>query len=120
MLLASLLLSNPTTWSPIELSRLLALIATLGVYELILVLLAVFLIVKRGLARDAIIILILEAFFLADVGFLDSEIYQHGLKIGLFVSAILMLLTVGKFGCGVRDTSHSTTVSCVTHSPAPL
>ena len=37
MLLACLLLSNTTTWSPIAFSRLAGLIATLGVYELLLV-----------------------------------------------------------------------------------
>src|SRR5690349_21490416 len=60
MLFGCLALTNSTSWSPIKLQRILILTATLNFYELLLIGLALFLIVRRGLRRDAMILLILE------------------------------------------------------------
>ena len=96
MLFGCIALTNSSSWSPIRLNRLLILIATLNFYELLLVGLALFLIVKRGLRRDGTILLILEAFFLVDVTFLNSEIFSTNLRIGLIVNALLFLLAIVK------------------------
>src|SRR5689334_18863840 len=71
MLFGCIALTNSSSWSPIKLQRLLILTATLNFYELLLIGLALFLIVRRGLWRDGAILLILEAFFLVDVTFLN-------------------------------------------------
>ncbi|MGN6724288.1 MAG: hypothetical protein ACTHLZ_00065 [Tepidisphaeraceae bacterium] len=95
MLLGCLLLSNTMTWSPIALRKLLILIATLNVYELLLVGLGLYLIVKRNIARDGLMLLALEALFIVDVGFLNSELYQESLPVGLAVNlGLLALVTV--------------------------
>lgn len=102
MLCACLLLSNTTTWSPIALHKLLGLIGTLSLYELMLVGLGLLLIGRRSHPRDGVMILILEAFFLADVGFLASEAYQESLTAGLLVSSALMALAILKIGAIFR------------------
>ena len=68
MLGGCLALTNSLSWSPIRLQRLVALVITLNVYELILIGLALFLIVKRRLARDGTILLMLEAAKLSSEG----------------------------------------------------
>ena len=92
MLLGCLLLSNTMTWSPIALRKLLILIATLNVYELLLVGLGLYLIVKRTIASDGLMLLALEALFIVDVGFLNSELYQESLPVGLAVNLGLLAL----------------------------
>ena len=82
MLLACLLLSNTTTWSPIAARKLVMLIVTLNLYELLIVALGLFLIVKRDHARDGLKLLCVEAVFLADVRFLNSELYTESLRLG--------------------------------------
>src|SRR5688572_33432018 len=74
MLLGIFVLNDSLDWSPLPQDHLLILIATLDVYELALVVLAVVLL-RRGLLRDGMFLLFLEAFFLADAGFLNMEIF---------------------------------------------
>src|SRR5580765_4984854 len=76
MLFGCVALTNSSSWTSIRLNRLLILTATLNFYEVLLIGLAVFLIVHRKLRRDGMILLILEAFFLVDVTFLNSEIFS--------------------------------------------
>ena len=90
MLLACLLLSNTTTWSPIAARKLVMLIVTLNVYELLLVGLGLYLITRRNHLRDGVMLLVLEAVFLADVGFLNSELYTESLQAGLVVNGVLL------------------------------
>ena len=92
MLLACLLLSNTTTWSPIAARKLVMLIVTLNIYELLIVALGLFLIVKRDHGRDGLKLLCVEAVFLADVGFLNSELYTESLRLGLIVNAVLLVV----------------------------
>ena len=68
MLFGLFALNDSLDWSPLPHGNLLTLIVTLNVYEAILVALAVFLL-RRGVLRDAMWLMLLEAFFLADVGF---------------------------------------------------
>lgn len=95
MLLGIFVLNNSLTWSPLPQHNLLVLIATLNVYELALVGLAIVL-MRRGLMRDGMFLLLLEAFFLADAGFLNMEVFTTDPVTGLIVNAILFGLAVIK------------------------
>jgi hypothetical protein len=95
MLFGIFALNNSLTWSPLPLRRLLTMIVTLNLYELILIGLAVFL-MRRGIRRDALLLLIVEAFFLADVGFLNMEVFTTSAKIGLLVNAFVLVAAVVK------------------------
>src|SRR5438093_12615781 len=96
MLGGCLALTNSLSWSPIPLRRVMVLVITLNIYELMLIALAIFLIAKRRLTRDGTILLMLEAFFLVDVTFLNSELFTASLRVGTIVNAILLLLAIVK------------------------
>jgi hypothetical protein len=81
MLLGIFVLNDSLDWSPLPEDNLLILIGTLNVYELALVILAAVLL-RRGLVRDGMFLLFLEAFFLADAGFLNMEIFTSDPWIG--------------------------------------
>jgi hypothetical protein len=95
MLLGIFVLNNSLTWSPLPQHNLLVLIATLNVYELALVGLAIVL-MRRGLMRDGMFLLLLEAFFMADAGFLNMEVFTTDPVTGLIVNGILFGLAVVK------------------------
>ena len=76
-------------------SQLLTMILTLNIYEAMLIGLAVFLL-RRGIKRDAMILLIIEAFFLADVGFLNMEVFARSPWIGLVVNTFVLAAAVIK------------------------
>ncbi len=88
-------LNNSLDWSPLPVGNVLILIATLNVYEMLLIGLAVFL-HQRGVRRDATVLLVIEAFFLVDAGFLNSEILTQDLVVGLIVNALLLVLAAAK------------------------
>ena len=96
MLLACLLLGNTMTWSPIGVDRIMMLIGVLNVYELLLVALGLYLIARRGLVRDGVMLLVFEAFFVVDVGFLNSEVYQQSQFLGEITNAVLLAFIAGK------------------------
>src|SRR6476469_5495271 len=85
MLFGIFALNDSLDWSPIALKKLLTMIVTLNVYEAAVIALAVFLL-RRNIRRDALLLLIVEAFFLADVGFLNMEVFATNAKIGLLVN----------------------------------
>ena len=95
MLFGIFALNDSLDWSPIPLKKLLTMIVTLNVYELAVIGLAVFL-MKRNIRRDALLLLIVEAFFLADVGFLNMEIFTVSARIGLLVNAFVLAAAVFK------------------------
>lgn len=95
MLFGVFALNDSLDWSPIGLRRLLTMIVTLNVYELAVIGLAVFL-MRRGIRRDSLMLLIVEAFFLADVGFLNMEVFATNVKVGLLVNAIVFAAAVVK------------------------
>ncbi|MGB7161243.1 MAG: hypothetical protein WBD40_24505 [Tepidisphaeraceae bacterium] len=95
MLLGIFVLNDSLDWSPLPRNNLLILIATLNVYELALVGLAVVLL-RRGILRDGMFLLFLEAFFLADAGFLNMEVFTDDPATGLVVNAVLFALAVMK------------------------
>lgn len=96
MLGGCLAITNSLSWSSIPIGRLLTLIGTLNLYEAALIALAFYLIRRRQLARDGLILLVLEAFFLIDITFLNAEIVTSRLGLGLLVNAVLFVAAVAK------------------------
>ncbi len=96
MLAGSLALTNSLSWSPVPLRRILSLTLAVNFYELLLVALGLFLIVRRNARRDGSILLILEAFFLVDVAFLNSELFTISPWVGLLVNALVFILVALK------------------------
>lgn len=96
MLLGMLALSNTTTWNPVPLSRLVTLLVTLQVYELVALGIGVFLYRKLGPRRDAVQLLVLVLLFAVDVSFLMSEIATDRLLVGSLVSGGLLALALVK------------------------
>jgi hypothetical protein len=95
MLFGVFAMNDSLDWSPIPLHQLLTMIVTLNVYEAMLIGLAGFLL-RRGITRDAVILLIIEAFFLADVGFLNMEVVSRDPHVGLIVNAFALAAAVCK------------------------
>jgi len=96
MLAGCVALTNSLSYIPLRLPRLLLLIATLNLYEIMLVGLAIFLIARRNLLRDGKMLLSIEAVFLVDAAFLNAEIFAADVKVGLLANAALLLLAAGK------------------------
>lgn len=107
MLGGSLAVTNSLSWSPIRLERIVWLTVTINTYELLLVLLASLLIRRPATRRDGSILLIIESFFLADVAFLNAELFAIDRWIGLvanvsvFALALFKLAIIGR-AIGVR------------------
>jgi hypothetical protein len=95
MLLGCLLLTNSLSWSPIRLQRLLILITTVNLYEILLVGLALFLLSRR-IIRDGLMLLIVEAFFLIDVTFLNSEIFAADFMTGFWMNLLIFWIAIIK------------------------
>jgi hypothetical protein len=96
MLGGCLALTNSLSWSPINLRKLIILMATLNIYELLLVGLAVFLIRMKIVRGDAIKLLLLESLFIVDVAFLNSEVFAQHFSVGLIVNLIVSVLVFVK------------------------
>lgn len=99
MLGGCILLTNSTSWSPIKFTRLLTLLATINLYELLLLGLGLFLVARRGEEnrRDAGQLLVLAVVFMLDAAFLVSELVSTRLVLGSVLSGVLLMLSVGKF-----------------------
>ncbi|HEV7299794.1 MAG TPA: hypothetical protein VGN72_10545 [Tepidisphaeraceae bacterium] len=98
MLVACRLLLDAMALLPGEFGKLLMLIATLNVYELLLIGLAMLLLSRPACFRDVRILLILEALFLVDVTFLNSELYSANLTAGIATNVALFGLAALKVG----------------------
>lgn len=96
MLAGCLTLVNSRSYSPLHAGQLLALVLTLSAYELLLVGLGLFLIVRRGVRRDGLFLLLIEALFLVDMAFLNAEVYSVSLPLGAAVNAIIFTLAAMK------------------------
>src|SRR2546423_15627686 len=70
MLFGVFAINDSLNWSPIPLKNLLTMIVTLNVYEAALIALGI-LLLRVDVRRDALLLMIIEAFFLAAVGFLN-------------------------------------------------
>ena len=95
MLFGVFALNNSFTWEPIPSRNLLNVLAMINVYEFILIGLALVRL-RRSVRRDAMVLLLIETFFLADVGFLNIELFGLGLKLGLTVNALVLLAAAVK------------------------
>lgn len=102
MLASCLALTNSLSWMSIERGRLITLIVTLNVYEAALLAIAIFLIKQRKLRRDGRILLLLQAFFLADFSFLNAEIATADFQTGLAINLVLLALAAIKMGVVLR------------------
>ena len=110
MLAGCLALTNSLSWWGIPTSRLLVLFATLNIYEAAIIGLAAYLVLVRGLRRDGMMLVIVEACFLIDITFLNAEISTQHSWIGpamalfSFLAAIVKLAIILKI-LGVRRAS---------------
>ena len=95
MLFGVFALNDSFTWSPLPSRNLLTVLVMINVYEAMLIGLAMVLL-RRGIRRDATVLLLIETFFLADVGFLNIELFGLSLGLGLTVNALVMLAAAGK------------------------
>src|SRR5439155_9388985 len=95
MLFGVFALNNSFTWSPIPAHNLLTVLVMINVYEAMLIALAVILL-KRNVRRDATLLMLIEAFFLADVGFLNIEVFGLNLWLGMLVNTIVLGAAVAK------------------------
>ncbi len=102
MLLGCYLLSRALALAPGETGKLVALIGVLNGYEGLLIGLALFLIVRRGLVRDGRMLLVLESAFLVDITLLASEVHAASHTGGALVAASLLALAVLKIGAVAR------------------
>lgn len=95
MLFGLFAMNGSLDWSEISMGSLLAMIVMLNIYEAMLIGLAIFLL-GRGIKRDAMILLAIEAFFLADVGFLNMEVFARSPWAGLIVNTFVLAAAVCK------------------------
>jgi hypothetical protein len=79
-----------------EFWKLIALLITTNLYELLLVALGVLLYTRLGLVRDAMYVLMTELLFLADAAFLNGETVTTDLWLGGAINLFLLLLAVLK------------------------
>jgi hypothetical protein len=101
MILGLFALNDSFDWSPKPARDILWLLLTVNIYEWSLIGLAAFL-WRRGIYRDGVFLLVIEAFFLVDVGFLNMEIFTIDPVLGLLVNAALLLLGVATVAVAFR------------------
>jgi hypothetical protein len=107
MLAGCLALTNSLSWTSIGLGRLLALVVTLNFYEALLLGLGLYLLARRGVVRDGLVLLVLEALFLVDAAFLNVEVFALDPRVGLVTNAAVYVLALVKlclvfWGLGIR------------------
>jgi hypothetical protein len=86
----------------IPLPKLLILLVTLNVYEAALIGLAAYLVLVRGLRRDGMMLVILEAFFFIDITFLNAEISTQKSWIGPAIALASFLAAIVKLSAILR------------------
>ena len=87
----------PGDWRP-----LVQLIVTVQAYEAVIVALALYLIVRRGLHRDGWILLGIQSLFLADLTNLNAELFTAVPKLGCVVSGGCLLLALAQVAVVAR------------------
>jgi len=105
MMVGCLLLSSSMGlgwWKPASATELLALIAAMQLYELLLIATAVWIIRRGGLWRDGRLLLIAETFFLVDAAQLKPELLAVDPYTGSIVSAVVLTLVPIKLIAVVR------------------
>jgi hypothetical protein len=102
MLVGCYILADALALRPGQTGKLLLLLATLNVYEFLLIVLALFLVRRLGLMRDGLMLLLLGVPFLVDATFLNGEFFAADLRTGALVSAASLILAVVKVLVVVR------------------
>jgi hypothetical protein len=88
-------------WSA-RMSRVLILLGTLNLYEMLVVGLACYLIRRRGQLRDGLMLLMIEVLLLVDSTNLLNEAYQLNFRIGVWVNFGALVLAACKAGVVVH------------------
>jgi hypothetical protein len=85
-----------------ELQKLLALLGVLNGYEAILIGLGLYLIKRRGILRDGRTLLLLEAPFLVDLAFINTEVGSNSVRVGCVLNLIVLSLALLKTAIVLR------------------
>ena len=93
MLVGCVLLTNDTEHKVVPLGQLLAIVAAVGLYQACLFLIGSFLAFGRRILRDGRTLLILDAIFLSDITFVNSELLTTNLTVGLGIGLLLFGLS---------------------------
>lgn len=96
MLGGCIALTNSLSFTSIPQRRLLILLATLNCYEVLVVALGVWLIAIRKLRRDGSMLFGIEAMFLSDLAWLNSEIVSMNWRLGAWLNLALFALATLK------------------------
>jgi hypothetical protein len=120
MLVGCYTLSHALALQPGQTSKLLVLLATLNVYEALVIGLGLFLIVRRRRDRDGRLLLLLEVLFLADATLLNGEAFAADFTMGARVSAVALMLAFLKLIVILRVLSRGTVVRALAPMAMPL
>lgn len=85
-----------------ELQKLFLLLGVLNGYEAVLIALAIYLIRRRNLQRDGRTLLLLEAPFLVDLAFINTEIGSNSVRAGRLFDLIVLSLALLKMAVVLR------------------
>jgi hypothetical protein len=85
-----------------ELQKLLLLLGVLNGYEAILIGLGLYLIRRRGILRDGRTLLLLEAPFLVDLGFINAEVGSNSVGMGSLLNLLILALALLKMAIALR------------------
>ena len=85
-----------------EIPKLLTLLGVLNGYEAILIVLAIYLIKRRGIVRDGRTLLLLEAPFLVDLAFINAEVGSNSVRVGFLLDVIILTLALVKTAIVLR------------------
>lgn len=103
MLLGCYLLNSALYTKAGDVRKLLILLATTNVYEILLILLGLVLIRRRGFERDGRMLLALEALFLVDITFINGVISTIDAWWGTLINAVLLSLAAAKLWIILRS-----------------
>lgn len=93
MLASCALLTNDSEHKNVPLGQLLSLVGTLVIYQACLFAIGSFLTLGRKILRDGRTLLILDAVFLSDITFVNSELLTTNVNIGLGIGLMLFALS---------------------------
>jgi hypothetical protein len=85
-----------------ELQKLFLLLGVLNGYEAVLIALAIYLIRWRNIQRDGRTLLLLEAPFLVDLAFINTEVGSNSVRIGCFFNLVILSLALLKMAVVLR------------------
>jgi hypothetical protein len=85
-----------------QLGRILILLGTINLYEVLLIALGLFLIRSRGIVRDGRTLLLLQAVFLVDLTFLSAETANADVRRGPWICLMLLALALVKVAVVLR------------------